>query len=748
MPHPPLLVLPLLLTLSTMATSHAQPAKPAPQPAPLSPPPGWYLFSPTSTPAPGAIGLADWLEKPAGKSGRITSSGDQLLLAGKPIKLWGLNLCYSATAPDKPTADRQALFYAKYGINAVRLHKYADGTGWAGIQSKSSFADFDPAALDRFDYLVSALKKQGIFVKLSPTFGVKLGPADKSAVPYWAEFGDIKGDDGRINTRHGAIFLSSELQDLQIAQTVRLLKHRNPHTNLTYGQDPAIAVIELFNEDSALFFGTLSQLQNTPTLRKRAGELFTTWLKKKYPTEQALLAAWGPSALNAFTNEKLTGESWADNTILPIGNPWFFDPAQLEGSQKPKKARLLDTMQFLQELQNNFYDRYAAAIRATGYPGLILTSNWQAGRAFSHFHNLASDARFDIIDRHNYFGGGDNNNFDSSSMLAVPGSGMLSSGMQQVAGKPFMLSEWVHVRPSEWGAEGVALISAYGMGLSGWDASFLFQNRDDGRFTSNIGRDAWDATAPQILGLFPAISRQVLRNDITQSDLIISRNVHLPSLALGKLDFEDLADQSGDIKSFGNAAQLAIGRPVVTFTAEPTPTPPFDILQHKDGTTLVSSTKQLRWTPGTTPQSGFFTINTPATQALIGFARGTTHKLADVTITVSPSTTGHSAPFAAIYITAPDKSDTLATAPTLLITALSRARNLDASWNQAGTQLLSPGKGPIILESIPAQITFSRPPKRAELLTHDGLPTGKTLPLKDNTLDLTNAQTPYLLIHF
>lgn len=732
-----------LLGLATMSNPLIAAAQGEPTRSSQAPvvPAGWYLFLPKNVSAPGAIGLADWLEKPAGKSGRVVVVGDQLQQGGKPIKLWGLNLCFSAAAPDKPTADRQALFYAKYGINAVRLHKYADGPGWAGIQSKSSFAEFDAAALDRFDYLVAALKKQGIFVKLSPTFGVSLGQGDKSAVPYWAEFGQISGEDGRVGTKHGAIYLSRELQDLQIAQMVRLLNHRNPHTNLTYATDPAVAVIELFNEDSALFFGTMGQLQNSPTLRKRAGEMFSGWLRKKYTTEENLLAAWGPESLNSFINEKLTGESWEGNTIVPAGNPWFYDPTQLEGSQKPKKARLLDTMQFLQELQNDFYDRYAAAIRATGYSGAILSSNWQAGRAFSHFHNLASDARFDLIDRHNYFGGGENNNFNSSSMLTVPGSGMLSSGMQQVAGKPFMLSEWVHVRPSEWGAEGVALISAYGMGLSGWDASFLFQNRDDGRVTSNIGRDAWDATAPQIIGLFPAVARQVYRNDIAQSELVISRNVHLPSLSLGKLDFEDLADQSGDVKSFGNAAQLAVGRPVVTFTATHTPTPAFDVSEYTQGTTLVSSTGQLRWTPGTSARSGFFTINTPGTQALVGFAGGQTVVLGDATI-------ASTAPFAAIYLTALGRSDTLSTAPSVLITAMSRARNIDATWNAEGTQLQSPGKGPVILESVPARVTFKRTPTRVELLDHDGVPTGKTLTPKDNGVDLDGVRTPYVLVRF
>jgi hypothetical protein len=76
-------------------------------------------------------------------------------------------------------------------------------------------------------------------------------------------------------------------------------------------------------------------------------------------------------------------------------------------------------------------------MRKDGYDGEIIGSNWQAGRAYSHFANLHADARAGTIDRHNYFGG----DCANDSMLARAGSGIFSSGMQQVADRPFMLSE-------------------------------------------------------------------------------------------------------------------------------------------------------------------------------------------------------------------------------------------------------------------------------------------------------------------
>ena len=84
--------------------------------------------------------MQNWLEKPAGKYGRIVREHDKLVYNGKPIKLWGLNLCYSACSPENDLADQRAAFYSKYGVNSVRLHKYADGPDWAGIQSRRALS--------------------------------------------------------------------------------------------------------------------------------------------------------------------------------------------------------------------------------------------------------------------------------------------------------------------------------------------------------------------------------------------------------------------------------------------------------------------------------------------------------------------------------------------------------------------------------------------------------------------------------
>jgi hypothetical protein len=708
----------------------------------------WYTFKPGDDYSKlDEISMADWLEKPAGKHGRILRKGDELIYNGEPIKLWGLNVCYGSCAPEKELADKRAMFYAKYGVNSVRLHKYADGAGWAGIQSETSFAKFHPDGLDRLDYFVAQLKKQGIYVKLSSTFGVKLGSADRKTVPYMDEFGKLKGGKGRVATGHGSVFLSTELQDLQIAQIVNILTHKNPYTGLTYAKDPTVAVVELFNEDSALFYGTMGRLQKIPTLRKMASVRFCDWLKAKYRSKDACLKAWGKGGLNCYAAEGFKNESWENKTIAPAGNPWFWDPAQLAGSQKLKRQRAMDTMRFLYDIQNEFYDRYVKAIRDAGYEGEILSSNWQAGRAYSHYYNLHSDWRVGLIDRHNYFGGGSGAKINSVSMLRVPGSGLLSTGMQQAEDRPFMLSEWIHVTPNEWGVEGPAILGAYGMGLNGWDVSYMFQNRDAGKFSEQIGKERWNVAAPNVMGVFPAVARQVLRGDVLESELIAKRNVHVGSLADGKLGFSDKVTQQHDVKTFDSdkvpAAALTVARCVVKFTDQFQPTPEFDISKYVRNGAYNSSTGQLRWTAGKQKLSGYFTINSPATKAVVGFAAGRSCKLGDVTI--APQSR-----FGAIYVTARAAGATIVSGEHLLVTAVARARNTGMKV-YLDTRILNRGHAPVVMEPITAKIAIRKKGSPTlHVLDHAGRKTGRTLPVSNGTFEINGSRdkTCYYLVSY
>jgi hypothetical protein len=531
------------------------------------------------------------------------------------------------------------------------------------------------------------------------------------------------------------------LQKLHIKQITNLLNHKNPYTGLTYAQEPSIIALEIVNENSVLFYTTMGPLKASATLRKMVGKQFCDYLRKRYGDKATFVAAWGEKAFNSFGPEGFAaaGEDLDANNILPIGNPWFWDIDNLNGSQAFRKRRLLDSMEFLHDLQVAAYQGWTDSVRAIGYKGEIVTSNWQAGSNISHYYNLDSDRVGGIIDRHNYWDG-------SKSMLAVPGCGMLSTGMQQTADRPFMVSEWIHTFPGEFHAEGPPIMAAYGMGLQDWDVSFMFENGDPGKFSPML-RATWDVAEPQILAQFPAIARQVRRQDVQASDVLAKRYVHLPSLRDGKMSFKDRTAQEYDIKTFDSdkvpSKTLAVARCVVEFTKDYQETPEFDVQKYfKDGA-FVSTTGQLRWTPGKNDQDGFFTMDTPATKAVVGFADGQISKLGDVTI--APKT--H---FASIYVTAQGPTDDLKSGKKLLVVAVARARNTGMKW-LGSTKMLGLGKAPILMEPVTATIKIDRPGKATVyVLDQNGKRTDQTLPVTDGqfTIDGAATKTPYYEVVF
>ena len=95
-------------------------------------------------------------------------------------------------------------------------------------------------------------------------------------------------------------------------------------------------LVEYVNEESALFGGSLGQLQRSKTLRERMGTKFAEWLER-YGSEAAVLERWGEGGLDAFSgHEKMPEESFANKQVYPVGGPWYWHPDQINNAQTLK----------------------------------------------------------------------------------------------------------------------------------------------------------------------------------------------------------------------------------------------------------------------------------------------------------------------------------------------------------------------------------------------------------------------------
>ena len=686
--------------------------------------PDWFPFQPATKLAAGVIDMDRWLDHPAGKHGGVRMVKDGFAFKdGTPVKFWGTNLSYTANAPDKETADFTAARFAKYGINAVRMHKFSYPTGQMGIGDPNDSTRMDAKGLDRLDYFVSKLKEHGVYFGWSHTFGFHVVPGDSKRLAAYDEIAkNLKG-----NT-YAFIHFAEDVQDLMIEMVVNLLKHKNPYTGLTYAEEPALCFLELQNEDDIFFYTSENAFNSCPTYKKRFQVRFASWLKARYGSQEKLAAAW-EGALRS-------GETLAGENVTPQLNPWFFGEDNLPKQKGGARQRLLDTAAFLHEVQDRFYGRFVKAIRDAGYQGPLNGSPWQAPSMLPHYYNLASDYKVGYIDRHNYFEGKGPDMF--ASMLTRPGSGYFSSGLQQVIDRPFALSEWIHVYPNVHSAEGPAIIAAYGMGLQGWDASYQFQSQANrrafGELAGNFPWGVWEADVPTSLGQFPSLTRMIYRGDVKEGEVISVRRVSRADLAEGRFSFTDKVEQQGDVKTFGGSVPpeaLAAGRVVVEFTDKSQPSQLPDMKRYRQGTVIKSTTGQLAWD---TAGQGFFTVNTAGTKAVVGFSGGKEQALGDVKVRLDT-------PFASLFLTALDRGENLADCKRALITVLARQSNTGFTYFGPDNRVLKNGAAPILLEPVKATLTIGRRTVEAvNILDHDGRRTGRTLTLKDGQFTLDGAK--------
>jgi hypothetical protein len=449
---------------------------------------------------------------------------------------------------------------------------------------------------------------------------------------------------------------------------------------------------------------------------------------ERYGSQEKLKAVWGDALRPA--------ESLADHNIAPQLNPWFLGQDNLPREKDGARRRLLDTAAFLHSVQDRFYGRFVKAIRDAGYRGPLNGSPWQAPSMLPHYYNLSSDYKVGYIDRHNYFEGKGQAMF--ASMLTHPGSGYFSSGLQQVIDRPFALSEWIHVYPNVYGAEGPAILAAYGMGLQGWDASYEFQSQASRRIFNDIAGQfpwgVWEADVPTSLGQYPALARMIYRGDVKEGEVISVRRVSPDNLAEGRFTFSDSVEQQGDVKSFGGsvpAEALVAGRVVVEFTDRSRPSQLPDMDRYRHGSLIRSTTDQLAWDRS---GQGFFTVNTAGTKAVVGFAQGKEKTLGEVKMRLD-------CPFASLFLTALDRDSDLTSGTRALITALARQSNTGFTYFGPDNRVINNGKPPILLEPVKATVAISgRTIAEVNILDHDGRRTGQSVPVTEGRFSIDGVK--------
>jgi len=209
---------------------------------------------------------------------------------GRRVRFVGTDFAAGACFPRKEDAARIAARMRKLGLNCVRLHHM--DSAWADPNlfyfSGGSYGKktdrLDPRSLDRLDYLIYQFKLHGIYVDVNLHVGRGFNQAD--GFP----------DTNRIDDMGKVVgYFEPGMIERQKLFASQLLTHLNPYTKTKYTEEPAVALIEITNEDSLL--GSADSIPGLPDhYRSIIATGWNQFLQGKYRSTAKLLAAWNAEA--------------------------------------------------------------------------------------------------------------------------------------------------------------------------------------------------------------------------------------------------------------------------------------------------------------------------------------------------------------------------------------------------------------------------------------------------------------------
>jgi hypothetical protein len=584
-----------------------------------------FLFNPgVDFFAASPIDLRSLNESQAGENGFIQVKGENFIHAktGQPERFWAVNVGMESIQMDAVTLKSMARFLAKRGVNMVRLH----GPLWS-----ENLQTISPSAIQPLFAFIAAMKNEGIYTCLSIYFPIWLN-LDASN-PLTSQFAGYSGQHP-----FALLFFNAQFQEIYEGWWRSLLTTVNPATGKTLKEDPALAMVELVNEDS-YFFWTFNPYETIPQAQIEILEQqFGAWLTTKYGSLEQAQKEWTEG------NKAISATVKGDHPNA--GRMGFLPLWQLVQQRQSQRAQ--DTAAFLAGNQQQFFQRAIAFLRKDlGYQGLIYASNWITADAqilgpLDKFTNTVAD----FMDRHGYFSGPHEG--PNAAYALNPGetyedhSALLfqSSDQKQAQdfnlpimdirynGKPSTITEINWPMPNRFRADFPLLAAAYGS-----------LQESDGFFFFVTNRPAWEAqlgkfeiATPAIMGQFPATAFIYRKGLIQPGETVVDVSLNIkdifqlkgaPVAAPQNLDeFRAKDIPTGQVLQTNQAQSIdplafLVGKVNLNFTTTENSARQVELSQWIDrkAKTIQSSTKQLRWDYG----QGLVTVNAPQVQGATGF---------------------------------------------------------------------------------------------------------------------------------
>jgi hypothetical protein len=633
----------------------------------------------------GLVDLSFLNGKPAGEEGFLEiCDGHFHTPDGERIRIWGVNFTAGACYPEKADAPRVAQFLSSMGINGVRFH-FLD-SNWGPEKSIFPFDTattriFHPDQLDKLDYFVAELKKQGIYSNFNLNVGRNYREQD--GVPFHEYLGLAKA----------ITLFNDHLISLQKEYARMLLTHRNPYTGREYRNEPALAFLEIVNENSLLEAWTRGRLRGKHNSTRTstwidippyyAAELtlkYNAWLERELPDE----------AIIRLRKETGVGET----ELIPRLDPDEFDEAS--GFRFHTEAR------FIMGVENSFYNGMYRFLKDSIRVKQLVAANSDHSHYKSSYALLSSLSRLDFVDGHVYWQlpghsrdpetGERSFHIENTPMVNDPRwSTPVQLARSAVKNKPYTVSETNHPYPNEYACEGIPILGAYAL-LQDWDGIYFYTFEHD-------DPSSWNG---KVTGHFDLIHDPVKVANLTSGALMFRRGDLDAANTTAYRDYseseirealrKDPAPRPFFTPGFPQLLPLVYRTRIRSLKGGNNRFPTVD-----ETSPLVSETGQISWYYR--ENTGLVAIHADRTQALIGFTeRMDSIKTRNLTAFISN-------PFASIMLTSIDGKP-LEMSDKMMLTTTSLSVLSGAHWNNERTSLKEWGYPPFQILPVSGEVTL------------------------------------------
>jgi hypothetical protein len=522
-------------------------------------------------------------EKPAGKHGFLKAANDKLEFEdGTPVRFWGTNItAYSLFATSSYNVKRQARRLSQLGFNLVRLHHH--DSSWVtpnifGDQSVTDTKSLSTAMLSKIDWWIKCLKDEGIYVWLDLHVGRQL--TEKDGIANFSEISRQK----RTADLRGYNYINTSIQEAMHQFNESYVDHLNAFTGLRYMEDPSIAMMLITNENDVTehFGNALLPVNNVPN--SKHGTIYMA-----------------------------QAEAFAKSYGLPkeqVWRSWEHGPSRL----------------FLNDLQHRFDIDTIKRLRDLGVKVPVVTTSSWGNDPLSSLPALTAG---DLIDVHSY---GNTGELQKNPVHAANFVDWIASA--HVIDRPLTVSEWGMGSFLVPDRHAMPLYIAGEASLQGWDALMQFAYsqaplNDDG--TPSVWQSFND---PALLATLPAAALLYRRNDVMEAKTVYvfaptrEQLFNQPISPANSIALRSATEKGKLVIAMPQTRELPWLEKSPVPTATKVITDPNESFIDADANETVSDTGELRrnW------DQGIYTINTPRTQAAMGWIGGKHIGLADVEI--------------------------------------------------------------------------------------------------------------------